>query len=113
MASAGWCVGIGREPATPDTTITIYDTGGPGPLLFDEQYRRPTIQVRVRGTSYPATRDKLDEVAAILNGVINETVGAFHVIGVWMTSDVMDIGRDDNNRIRLTANFEMHRQPEE
>jgi len=33
-ASSGWGIYIGFEPESPDTTITLYDTGGNNPFYY-------------------------------------------------------------------------------
>ena len=51
-ATSGWRIGVAVEPdgsGIPDTTITLFDTGGfsPNPKwIIDE----PSVQIRVRGS---------------------------------------------------------------
>ena len=39
---------VGTEASSPDTTVTLYDTGGEGPDTDELDIERQTIQVRVR-----------------------------------------------------------------
>lgn len=114
-ATSGWSLGVSREIERPDTAITLYDTGGGEPNPDIELYES-TFQVRVRGRDYLAAYDKQQEIRDLL---ILPTVrqlgenGLTRYIGIWMQSDILNIGRDDNDRILLTANYRVQRQPTE
>ena len=43
---------IGREPSSPTNCVTIYPTGGYSPDI-SRSTETPTIQIRIRNTSYP------------------------------------------------------------
>ncbi len=101
---AGWSINVASEPDTPDTAITVYDTGGETPDT-DQLDRHPTFQVRVRGPNYDDAYAKIDDIAYFLAnarpGVLDGTRYAAFVI----TSDIASLGKDDNNRHQLTVNF--------
>ena len=101
-ASSGWSLSVSREPARPDTTITLYDTGGGPPLTDGLDVFEPTIQVRVRSYDYLQAFSKHEEIRDLFH---NDDLAPFQ--GVTMTSDIISIGRDDNDRFLLTANYQI------
>jgi len=109
-ASSGWGIFVGWEPPAPDTTITIYDTGGtvgnPDASMYD-----PTIQVRVRGHSYANAIAKAEEIRDDL--AIEKTariIGDWLYTGFWVTADVVKIDTDEKNRHVFTVNFRLMRE---
>lgn len=112
-ATSGWGIYVGSEPPTPDTCITIYDTGGPAPqprAALD----MPDVQVRVRGASddYLNAWDKANVIKNTLLGSAQQTVNSKRVGGFLATSDVAFIARDEGkNRPIFTVNFRFMRQP--
>jgi len=106
-----WSIHVGEEPASPGSVITLYDTGGPGDLNIDAEIAQPTVQVRVRASDYEACYDKHQQIAAELVTELQRMIGGHWYIGIWKTSDVLDIGRDSNKRCRMTANYRTLRQP--
>lgn len=60
---------VGREPATPNNVVTLYDTGGAPHLTLDNTvYEYTTIQVRVRNVSYPAAMERAYGIMTELHG---------------------------------------------
>jgi hypothetical protein len=109
-ADSGWSINVSTEPAEPDTVITLYDTGGDEPDTDELDLLRPTFQVRVRGDDYPVVYSKQEAIrdALILPGRIETADSVF--LGIFMTSDILAIGRDDNDRHLLTANYRSIRE---
>lgn len=110
-AESGWSINVSREPVSPDTAITIYDTGGGPDVNVDINMRQPTIQVRVRGYDYPEAYAKHEEIRSALCIPTFRDQGDHRYVGVWMQSDILSIGRDDNDRHLLTANYRIERMP--
>lgn len=108
-ATTGWRIQANREPTEPDDVLTVYDTGGSAPALFDEELRTPSIQIRTRSHDYDAAYGKQQEAFGVLNAIVNETIEGFRYLGVWMTSDIIAIGRDENDRFLLTSNYQVER----
>lgn len=103
-----WGIFVGTEPTRPDSSITIYDTGGTQVVVPLED---PTIQVRIRSHSYT---DAYAKAHAIRNALLVPTariLDGWLYTGFWLISDIAKIGRDDNNRELLTINFRLMRQP--
>ncbi|HDS00518.1 MAG TPA: hypothetical protein ENO22_05660 [candidate division Zixibacteria bacterium] len=101
---------VSEMPASPDECVAIYDTGGSDP---EENfvYKRPTIQVRIRGAkgkyrdAYALAKDIQDSLHVVANYTINST----RYIAIWAQGDILFLGYDDNHRPLLTVNFRMHR----
>lgn len=112
-ATSGWGIYIGGEPPSPDTCITIYDTGGPAPqprAALD----RPDFQIRVRGAQdgYNTAWDKANDIKNYLLGLAQQTVNSNLISGFIATSDVAFVARDEGkNRPIFTVNFRCTRQP--
>lgn len=102
--NAGWSIAVAAEPASPDTTITVYDTGGIEPDT-DQLDRRPSFQVRVRAHNYIAASDKINEVIDALHAQSGVELNGTRFSSFEMLSDVVSLGKDDNERFILTVNF--------
>ena len=107
--SSGWSINVSREPELPDTAITLYDTGGPGPTDDDQDQWESTVQVRVRSRDYAAAfakHEAIRDLFVLPAPIIGETT---RFSGITMTSDILALGRDDNDRHLLTANYQVLR----
>jgi hypothetical protein len=111
-STSGWSLQVSREPAVPDSVVTIYDTGG-----FESNAKwlldNPTVQVRVRGNvnAYPAAYAKAQEVKDILLGIQPQTRNGTDYIGIWQTSDILFLQYDESNRPILVSNWRIVREP--
>jgi hypothetical protein len=112
--ASGWTIGVGTEASSPDTTITVYDTGGEGPDTDQLDVERQSIQVRVRSGkqsgAYQAAYDKQREIRAALIELSNVVMDGSRYLGIVMVSEILTIGRDDNDRFLMTANYRVIRQ---
>lgn len=108
--TGSWGIYVGVEPAKPDACITLYDTGGLPPWEFGcdtaKRTTRPAFQIRIRGSNYPAMADKLQEIRELLHPLQDWASGTQIVHGAWMASGPISLGLDDNDRQRLTDNWE-------
>lgn len=105
QAAGDWSINVGVEPANPNKTITLYDTGGDGPDTDEMDVDRKTIQVRVRAHSRADASAKIHEVRAYLLTREEKISGSKRLFGAFVTSDAAEIGRDDNGRSIFTVNF--------
>lgn len=114
--AASWAITFSRMPDDPDDAICLYDSGGSPPIVYDEELREPFVQVRVRGTDHASIHSKAEEIFGLLcepgdiPGPSREIEGGLY-LGIWMDSDFIDLGRDENNRIRIASNYRCNRQP--
>src|SRR5690606_27918067 len=100
-APSGWSLNAFREPDSPDDAITVYDTGGSGPDTDDQDPEWATMQVRVRSRSYLDAYSKHEEIRDLLSRDAQIVSATSILIGAFMTSDIMSLGRDDNDRFIL------------
>lgn len=110
-ANAGWSINVGIEPSSPETAITLYDTGGLEPDTDKMEVFRPSIQVRVRGFSYRDGYAKQQEIRALLVALAPFTKEGSRYGGITASSEILAIGRDDNDRVLFTANYRVLREP--
>ena len=103
-----WCLNVNGEPATPNNAITIYDTGGLGPDTDQLDIERPTVQIRVRGSSFPDAYGKQKLIQGLLIFSSHE-METSNVSGIVQTSDIAAIGRDDKGNHIVTANYQLMR----
>lgn len=105
----GWGLFVGEEPAKPNTTITLYDTGGYEPL-YSTYTEHPTIQVRVRGDphKYVPTHAKIQEIKSFLLGGDGFLVGGT-TYWFWLQGDVSFLYYDENSRPVFVCNFRLMR----
>ena len=108
-AASGWAIFIGKEPSSPNNTITVYDTGGA--MGNPDQLYDPTIQIRIRGHDYSGTYAKAVEIRDDLVVNTDRVVGDWHYAGFFLISDIAKIDTDENNRDVFTINFRLMREP--
>lgn len=113
---ADWSVHVSREPANPPNVVTIYDTGGADPEVFTLE--RPGIQVRVRSQDYEAAWEQHRAIRQALllpeaeasGQPLERVMGAGRYVQIAPVADILSIGRDDNDRHILVANYLATRQ---
>lgn len=108
----GWRVFISREPADPDTVITLYDTTWrpPNPKwLLDF----PGVQVRVRGSvsGYTAARVVAQQVKDALLGIEPHTRNGDYWRGIILGSDITFLMYDQIERPIFTLNVRLFVEP--
>lgn len=104
---------IGREPATPNNTVTLFDTGGDRPDLFMnrlEQYERPALQIRVRNTTYATGWKLINDIKDSLHGRAHETWNDTYYSVIFCYTDIAFLDWDNNNRVRFVVNFSIQRR---
>lgn len=111
-AETGWSLRVGKEPAKPNRTVTLYDTGGPEPnpkFLLEE----PRVLARVRGEpdDYPGASAKALEVRDALLGSPRKTINGTVYVGIWADSDPSLLEYDEESRPIFVVNFRTVREP--
>ena len=106
---------VGREPATPDNCVTIFDTPGKPPELTlggktDPGYFYPSIQIRVRNNSYVNGWTIINIIKEVLHAVTRETWNSTEYVLIRCTQEPFLLDWDENNRARLVSTFEIHRK---
>ena len=87
-------------PADIDNAVCIYATGGYERSASGTEVEEPTFQIKVRNTVYATGIALCDTIKDILHGYVG---GKF--LAIYQQGDVIDIGRDTNNRQEWTINF--------
>lgn len=78
IGKVGTDIHKGFLPDQPDNLVALFEyAGSPTELTMCDSpiIERPGLQVRVRNTSYPVGRAKINEVVDILHGLANVTLG--------------------------------------
>ena len=104
---------VGREPAQPDETVSIFDVVGWPPYLTfnkDEVYERPAVQVRVRSRSYVTGWNLLERIVRRLHGITQETWNGTLYSVIQCSRAPMLLDWDENSRVRIIASFEIQRR---
>ncbi len=115
--SAGYVLGtnvfVGKEPASPDNCITIFDTPGFPPQLTTDRtevYEYPTIQIRVRDRGYQNGFTVINDIKTLLHGVGQTTInGTFYSL-ISCSSGPALLDWDEKERCRWIANFMVQRR---
>jgi hypothetical protein len=104
---------IGREPATPDNCVTLFDTGGMAPQLTmtkGEDYFYPAIQIRIRNRSYITGWLLAENIRESLHGRAHETWNDTYYSLVHCSSGPALMDWDENGRARIVINFLIQRR---
>jgi len=107
---------IGKEPATPKNTVTIFDTPGfPDELLLTGSekggsYQYPAVQIRVRSTKYIDGYNLIENIKSVLHGRANETWGGSLYSVIKCSSGPALLDWDDNSNARFICNFDLQRR---
>ena len=103
---------IGKEPPAPKNCVTIFDTSGIAPDLglTDQGYERPSIQVRVRNTSYIAGWNLIERIKNCLHGLSQTTVNGTLYSVIYCSSGPTLLDWDDNGNCRFVCNFLIQRR---
>lgn len=107
-ALTDWNIVISRFDKVPNRMIVILDTAGPPPEPgLDINY--PGIQVAVRGepNGYVDTMTKCMQIRDVLLGRPSETVNGDVWASITMSSDIIPLGYDENERPQFTLNFQL------
>lgn len=105
-ATSGWGIFIGSEPDSPDTAITIVNTGGRDSdfmFLVD----RPSLQVRIRGATngYQAAYAKAFAVFDNLNALPPQVINDDNWDAITAIGHINNLGFDEKRRPIFTTNF--------
>lgn len=117
--SGDWHLWIGKEPATPDRAITLYDSGGlaPNPRWMIDY---PHVQIRVRGgqSDYKIAGNKAQEIRNRLVGresydayVAHSDTSVDRIIAINAIGDIAFVGYDDSSRPAFVFNLALIIEP--
>lgn len=114
---------VGREPAIPLDTVTLFDTSGYAPILdldprpgamddsdpVDTNFYRPSVQVRVRNRSYTTGGALIASIQRVLHGRAHEVWNGtrYELIQTFSPPSFLDWQEDC---ARFVATFDIQRQ---
>jgi len=103
---------IGKEPAKPDNTVTIYDTPGFPPMIGLETkgYEYPSIQIRVRNTTYNGGWVLIEKIKNALHARAQEICNGTLYSVIYVSSGPALLDWDDNGNVRFIINFNLQRR---
>ena len=103
---------IGQEPSTPKNCVTVYDTPGFPPSLGLETtgYEYPSVQIRVRNTSYVGGWNLITSIKDALHGKSHETWNSTLYTVIYCSSGPALLDWDDNGNGRFIVNFNLQRR---
>lgn len=111
-AASGWGIYVSKEPSTPSTTITLFNTSGrpPNPKWLLDY---PSLNIRIRGAKggYVNAEDKAKEVKDVLLGLDSQDINGDRWVSVTMPGDLAFIGYDENERPMFSLNFRLIIEP--
>lgn len=91
-----------------DNCITVYHSGGSKPQYYfgnERQIENPSIQVRVRHQNRKDALNWCYKVKDILDGKSNLSINNNHYILISLSSDILNMGRDNQGRVHYSLNF--------
>lgn len=104
---------IGKEPATPDNCVTIFDVGGYPPALTLDgsgNYYYPSIQIQVRNRSYTEGLELIQDIIRSLHGRHGETWNGTLYTAIVCQNDPGVLDWDESNRVRFVSTFNLQRR---
>jgi hypothetical protein len=104
---------IGKEPIKPNDCVTIFDTPGFPPYLglgAETGYEYPSVQIRVRNTTYTGGWAQAEAIKNVLHGMNHTTVNGTLYTVIICSSGPTLLDWDDNGRARFIMNFNAQRQ---
>jgi len=103
---------VGKEPAVPNNTITVFDTPGrpPGVVLSGStQYCFPSCQIRVRSVDYLDGWSLINKIKDVLHGRNNEIVAGTKYLSIICAQEPFFHDWDAENRVRFITTFDIER----
>jgi hypothetical protein len=110
VGTLGTDIFASKEPDSPDSCITIYNTGGQPDDCLDLTSKDElcTFQVRIRNNNYingyvvmDAVRDSIEKAKF---KVITDSAGSTYY-SIWSTTLPQDLQRDTTNRTVIVQNY--------
>lgn len=106
-------ISIGKEPETPVDMITIIETPGyPDQLTLDreEVYEYPSIQIRVRSSTYQKGWEQIYKIKETLHGQAHFNWGDSFYVVIYCVNGPFLFDYDKKQRPRFIINFNVQRR---
>jgi hypothetical protein len=115
-ATTGWTIRVAETPATPDTAVMLFETGGLASdfVLDGARDVNPGLQVMVRGArnGYITAREKAAAVDLLLDGIANQTIGTHVYKMIRAVHQPAFMGLEPGtDRPQWSQNYRISREP--
>lgn len=104
---------VGKEPATPIETISIFETMGGLPQLTlnkTEKYEYCGVQIRVRAYTYVTGYDEITRIKDLLHGRAGEIWNGTYYSVIYCSGGPFLLDYDKNQNVRFIINFRVQRR---
>lgn len=100
---------VDEMPDDVNNVITIYHSGGNKPNYYfgERQIENPSIQVRVRHQNRKDALNWCYRIKDILDGKSNFIINDNHYVLITLSSDILNLGRDNQGRVHYSLNFDI------
>lgn len=103
---------IGKEPAEPDNSVTLFDTN-PSMSQLDlsgsSKYEDGSFQIRVRNVQYVQAYTLAYSLMTTLHGISNQIINTTHYNLILAITIPTVLDYDAKNRVRVIINFKIQR----
>lgn len=106
-----WSVHVSREPVAPAEVVTLYDTPGANAELIADELKVSGLQVRTRSRDYDEGYAHHVAIFRALAVPRERVIGLHRYVSIAPAGDILSLGRDENDRFLLTANYAVERHP--
>ena len=101
---------LGRLPDSPDTCVSVQETGGQGPMDTMSNntgpvIERPNVQTLIRASAYSTGRALAKDVFDQMNLVCNEDLSSTRYERIEAIQSPFPIMRDSQDRAVFSINF--------
>lgn len=103
---------IGKEPANPSDSVTLFDTAGANPVLTlsKEEYEYTSVQIRIRDTDYVSGWERANKIAQVLQGRAHEVWNGCYYSLITIANGPFHYDWDENERVRFVINVNIQRR---
>jgi hypothetical protein len=103
---------VGKEPESPDSCVTIFDTPGAPPDRYfnqSQKYDRPSIQIRVRDNDYRNGWALTNSIKNLLHSYPPSVQSDTTYTAIFCSQEPALLDWDGNDRARFVVSFDIQR----
>jgi hypothetical protein len=103
---------VGKEPESPDSCVTIFDTPGAPPDRYfnqSQKYDRPSIQIRVRDNDYRNGWALTNSIKNLLHSYPPSVQSGTTYTAIFCSQEPALLDWDGNDRARFVVSFDIQR----
>jgi len=101
----------GYMPDEPISVVTLYEYAGKPPEFTHDGKKlgHPGLQVIARGSDYKLVRERLEAIEAILNAVVNQSIGGTVYQRIFALQSAFPVPGWEKGHVRLAQNYGIER----